>query len=130
MRPALLFYCQHSVGLGHLMRSYALCARLAERFRVVLVCGGALPRGDRAAARASRSSRCRRSASAPTGRFVSHDPRLRSSARGRRGASGSCATLRALRPAVVLVELFPFGRAKFAARARAAARGARASAAP
>ena len=45
MRPSLLFYCQHSVGLGHLMRSYALCAELAHRFRVVLVCGGPLPDG-------------------------------------------------------------------------------------
>ena len=45
MKPALLFYCQHSVGLGHLMRSYALCDRLAERFRVVLLCGGELPEG-------------------------------------------------------------------------------------
>ena len=44
-RPALLFYCQHSVGLGHLMRSYALCGALAERFRVVLLCGGTLPDG-------------------------------------------------------------------------------------
>ena len=35
-RPPLLCYCQHSVGLGHLMRSYALCAALSERFRVVL----------------------------------------------------------------------------------------------
>ena len=45
MKPALLFYCQHSVGLGHLMRSYALCDRLAERFRVVLIAGGQLPEG-------------------------------------------------------------------------------------
>ena len=45
MKPALLFYCQHSVGLGHLMRSYALCDRLAERFRVVLIAGGELPNG-------------------------------------------------------------------------------------
>ena len=45
MKPALLFYCQHSVGLGHLMRSYALCEKLAERFRVVLLCGGELPEG-------------------------------------------------------------------------------------
>ena len=33
-RPPLLCYCQHSVGLGHLIRSYALCAALV----------GALPR--------------------------------------------------------------------------------------
>ena len=45
MKPVLLFYCQHSVGLGHLMRSYALCRALSERFRVVLVTGGQPPAG-------------------------------------------------------------------------------------
>ena len=61
-RPPLLFYCQHSVGLGHLMRSYALCAALAERFRVVLVCGGALPGGIRppAGVRGRRAAAARR----------------------------------------------------------------------
>ena len=42
-RPPLLFYCQHSVGLGHLVRSFALAAALADRFRVVLLCGGRVP---------------------------------------------------------------------------------------
>ena len=74
-RPALLWYCQHSVGLGHLIRSYALCAALAERFRVVLLCGGALPDGDPAAGRRRRCSRCRRSGVGADGGFVSHDPR-------------------------------------------------------
>ena len=44
-RPAVLFYCQHSLGMGHLMRSFALADRLAERFRVVLLNGGRLPKG-------------------------------------------------------------------------------------
>jgi len=43
-RPAVLFYCQHSLGMGHLMRSFALADRLAERFRVVLLNGGRLPK--------------------------------------------------------------------------------------
>ena len=60
MKPALLFYCQHSVGLGHLMRSYALTEALAERFRVVLLAGGELPRGIDAAARRRDRRRCRR----------------------------------------------------------------------
>ena len=42
-RPALLFYCQHSVGMGHLMRSLALLRALTTRFDVTLVSGGALP---------------------------------------------------------------------------------------
>ena len=44
-RPTVLFYCQHSLGLGHLVRSFALAGALAERFRVVLLNGGRLPRG-------------------------------------------------------------------------------------
>ena len=70
---------------------------------------------DPAARRRRDRRRCRRSASAPSGAFVSHDPRYtleqawaeRARADARDAASAS-------RPAVVLVELFPFGRAKFA----------------
>ena len=129
MRPALLFYCQHSVGLGHLMRSYALCAELAERFRVVLVCGGPLPdgiappRGVELVALPALGVGPAGASSATTGASTSRRPgRERRRAHPRHAAS--------VRPAVVLVELFPFGRAKFAreivplleARARGAAR--------
>ena len=38
--PTLLFYCQHSLGIGHLTRSFALAAALAQRFRVVFLNGG------------------------------------------------------------------------------------------
>ena len=113
-RPPLLFYCQHSVGLGHLMRSYALCAHLAEWFRVVLACGGSLPRRDRPAA----GRRDRRAAAARRRRGVAlrqPRPALHGRARvGARAASCCCARCAPLRPAVVFVELFPFGRAKFA----------------
>lgn len=44
-RPALLLYCQHSLGLGHLKRSWALASHLAEGFRVTLVSGGVSPAG-------------------------------------------------------------------------------------
>jgi predicted glycosyltransferase len=43
MRPRLLFYCQHSVGMGHLMRSVALTRALSARFDVTFVSGGAVP---------------------------------------------------------------------------------------
>jgi len=113
VRPPLLFYCQHSVGLGHLTRSYALCAHLAEWFRVVLVCGGPLPDeiepppGVEIVALPPLGV-------GPGARFVSHDPGLSVerawSVRGER----LLRMLHTLRPAVVFVELFPFGRAKFA----------------
>ena len=111
-RPRLLLYCQHSLGLGHAVRSFALAAALTERFRVVLACGGE-----------------------PVDGLSAHDdvevvqlPPLRASTDGAlvsRGPEGLGAvrrrrrrllleTFRALRPAVVVVELFPFGRRRLA----------------
>ena len=42
-RPTLLFYCQHAMGMGHLVRSLALADALSQSFRVVLLNGGELP---------------------------------------------------------------------------------------
>jgi predicted glycosyltransferase len=112
-RPALLFYCQHSVGLGHLVRSFALAAALAEQFRVVLLCGGRVP------------------ASLPpplgvelvplpalgvgsNGAFTSHDARLTVGDARVVRREAILRTFRTLRPDAVVIELFPFGRAKFA----------------
>ena len=110
MKPALLFYCQHSVGLGHLMRSYALCAGLAEHFRVVLLTGGDLPEGI----------------DPPAGIELVALPPLGVQKDGFGSRNGDVdrtwelrhrrilMTLGRVQPSVVLVELFPFGRAKFA----------------
>lgn len=112
MKPALLFYCQHSVGLGHLTRSYALCAALAQRFRVVLLCGGELPPGIAPPAGVELVPLPPLGVG-PDG-FGSTHPRFTTArawaVRGERIQS----VLRESRPTVVLVELFPFGRAKFA----------------
>ena len=113
MRPPLLFYCQHSVGLGHLTRSYALCAHLAEWFRVVLVCGGTLPD------EIDPPPGVEIVALPPLGvgahsRFISRDPRFTVERAWAVRGELLLRTLRTVRPAVVFVELFPFGRAKFA----------------
>jgi predicted glycosyltransferase len=112
MKPGLLFYCQHSVGLGHLMRSYALTEALAERFRVVLLAGGELPKGIE-------PPRNVEIVGLPPlgvkdGTFGSGDPRYTTERAWEVRAQRIRATLQATRPEVVLVELFPFGRAKFA----------------
>jgi predicted glycosyltransferase len=112
-RPPLLCYCQHSVGLGHLMRSYALCAALTERFRVVLVCGGALPRGIRPPAGVQVLALPPLGVGAAGG-FVSHDPRYTVEQAWAVRQERLLSAFRAVRPVAVLVELFPFGRAKFA----------------
>ncbi|MDA0165571.1 hypothetical protein OM076_35205 [Solirubrobacter ginsenosidimutans] len=112
MKPALLFYCQHSVGLGHLMRSYALTEALAERFRVVLLAGGELPTGIEP------PNGVEIVALPPlgvrNGAFGSGDPRYTTEAAWEVRARRIQDALEATRPSVVLVELFPFGRAKFA----------------
>jgi predicted glycosyltransferase len=112
-RPPLLFYCQHSVGLGHLTRSYALCAHLAEWFRVVLVCGGSLPKEIDPPAGVEIVALPPLGVG-PGSRFVSHDPRLTVERAWAVRGELLLRTLRTVQPAVVFVELFPFGRAKFA----------------
>jgi predicted glycosyltransferase len=113
-RPTVLFYCQHSLGLGHLVRSFALAGALAERFRVVLLNGGRLPRGLPAPAGVEVVSL------PPLGMsvgatLISHD-RRRSTERALHLRRRQMLDLRAeLRPEVLFVELFPFGRKKFAA---------------
>jgi predicted glycosyltransferase len=111
-RPGLLLYCQHSLGLGHAVRSFALAAALTERFRVVLACGGELVEGLRPhddvevvelpSVRAARN-----------GALVSRESGSLGTARRRRREL-LLETLWTRRPDVVIVELFPFGRRRFA----------------
>jgi predicted glycosyltransferase len=112
-RPALLFYCQHSVGLGHLVRSLALAGGLAERFEVVFLSGGPLPAGM------DRPPGVELVALPPLGHdadyaLVSRDQRWTVEEAMRERAELIQAAFDAIRPRVVLVELFPFGRKKFA----------------
>ena len=125
----LLFYCQHSVGLGHLMRSYALCAGLTEHFRVVLVCGGPVPSAIRPPEGVEIVALPPLGVG-PDGRFGSHDPRLAVDEAWAVRRRRILATFRAVRPGAVLVELFPFGRAKFARELVPLLEAARASGAP
>ena len=112
-RPAILFYCQHSLGMGHLVRSLALADSVRRRFRVVLLNGGRMPKGIIVPAGIEIVNL------PPLGmneanQLVSHDKRFsvdRALDRRQRLIRESFAKLR---PAVVLVELFPFGRKKFA----------------
>jgi predicted glycosyltransferase len=111
--PTLLFYCQHSLGIGHLTRSFALAQALSRHFRVVFLNGGRLPPGVPVPAAIERIDL------PPLGMddghtVVSRDGQLdvaRAQAERRRLID---AAVRRTRPAVLLVELFPFGRKKFA----------------
>jgi predicted glycosyltransferase/Ser/Thr protein kinase RdoA (MazF antagonist) len=111
-RPTLLLYCQHAVGLGHLARSLALARALARRFQVILLSGGSVPHdmvvpggvvlvqlpplmfGDDGALRSPDGRRSLERVQAIRTRMLTD-------------------AVRAHRPSVVLVELFPFGRRAF-----------------
>ena len=112
-RPALLFYCQHSLGIGHLTRSFALATALSQDFKVVFLNGGRLPPG----------------LPVPGGIEIIDLPPLGMddghtvvSRDAKQDVAQAVAQRRAMiesavrlhRPAVLLVELFPFGRKKFA----------------
>lgn len=113
MKRSLLFYCQHSVGIGHLTRSFALVRAFAPSYRVTFLNGGRLPPGI----------------GVPEGVEIVDLPPLGMDdghTLVSRGAERDVAAIRAERralvlaaleraaPDVLLVELFPFGRKKFA----------------
>ncbi len=113
-KPTILHYCHHSTGLGHLVRSLAVAGALADRYRVVLCTGGPYPEG----------------LAVPDGVEVVALPAIGSTDNGHSLASLDAALslqqawerrlqmlltlLDRLRPVAVVVELFPFGRRKFA----------------
>ena len=113
LHPTLLFYCQHSLGIGHLTRSFALAAALTCRFRVVFLNGGRLPPGVDVPAGVELIDL------PPLGMDDGHTVVSRD---GKRDVAAARAERRRLidaavistRPDVLLVELFPFGRKKFA----------------
>ena len=112
-RPRLLFYCQHSVGMGHLMRSVALTRALRTHFDVTLLVGGTIPRA--ADVRGLRIVALPPVGLDESGALISRDRRwnLERALEARRRMV--LETYRSLRPDAVVVELFPFGRHKFAA---------------
>jgi predicted glycosyltransferase len=112
-RPALLFYCQHSLGIGHLTRSFALAAALAEHFRVVFLNGGRLPPGLPVPADIEiidLPALGMDDGHTLVSRDAAHD--VAQAVAQRRVLIETA--VRRHRPAVLLVELFPFGRKKFA----------------
>ena len=112
-RPALLFYCQHSLGMGHLVRSMALASGLAEQFRVVFLNGGPLPEGIKLPSGMEVIDLPPLGINTE-GQLVSRDPAHTVEDARTIRRQMILETFRSIRPQAVLVELFPFGRKKFA----------------
>lgn len=112
-RPALLFWCQHSLGLGHLVRSLALAEALRRDFHVVLLNGGRFPDGLRVPEGVTVVNLV------PLGHdggyeLVSRDNAHDVATAQRLRIEAILEAFETYRPEVVLLELFPFGRKKFA----------------
>ena len=109
-RPSLLFYCQHAMGMGHLVRSLALAEALTDRFRVVLLNGGLMPPGIRLPDELEVINLP--PLGLDNGQLVSRvGGDLEDAKRDRRELI--LKTFQSLSPEVLLIELFPFGRKKF-----------------
>lgn len=113
MKPRLLFYCQHSLGLGHLTRSFALAAELARAFDVVLLNGGRFPPGLVAAPNVAVVDLPPLGMGAAT-ELVSHDASADVDRAKQLRRAMVLEAYRRCAPEVLLIELFPFGRKKFA----------------
>jgi predicted glycosyltransferase len=111
-RDRLLFYCQHSLGLGHLARSLRLAEALTERFDVLLLNGGRFPAGTRVPDGVSVLNLPPLGHDADN-QLVSHDPTYTVAQAVVRRTELLLAALAETRPAVLLIELYPLGRRKF-----------------
>lgn len=110
-RPTLLFYCQHAMGMGHLVRSLALADALSRSFRVVLLNGGELPS-------CLSLPRTVEIINLPPLRFadgqlISCDDRYSVVQAQDARVNQILGLFRQLHPEVLLIELYPFGRKKF-----------------
>ena len=112
-KPRLLLYCQHSLGMGHWVRAMTLANALSSEFRVTFLNGGRAPDHQAAVANLDMLNL------PPLG--MGEDHQLYSQDE-RYSVKEALATRKQLildeyamlKPKVVLIELFPFGRKKLA----------------
>jgi len=128
-RPRLLFYCQHSLGMGHLVRSFAIAGGLTNHFGVVFLNGGPLPQGQKPPQKIEMINL------PPLGfdsemQLLSRDDNHTVAQAQRLRLEIMRKALGSVKPEVLLIELFPFGRKKFAAELIALLEDARGLSAP
>jgi predicted glycosyltransferase len=113
VRPTLLFYCQHSLGLGHLARSLQLAGALVSDFDVVLLNGGRLPAGTRVPGGIEVVNLPPLGHDTTLHQLVSHDPLISVEQAKAQRQRQVIEVFERAQPQVVLIELYPFGRKAF-----------------
>jgi predicted glycosyltransferase len=111
-QPTLLLYCQHSLGMGHLIRSFSLAGEFSKHFRVVFLNGGPVPEGINIPGGIEMINL------PPLGMDLDNNLVSRDSSRSVETAMQIRKDMimkvyRQVRPSVFVIELFPFARKKF-----------------
>ena len=109
-----LLYCQHSLGLGHFMRTVQLANELAEAGSTAIIAGGVVPDGISIDERVI-LERLPAINMSTEGALSSADPAHAVDSVMRERHAGISAFVQAFEPDVLLIEMFPFGRKKFRA---------------
>ncbi len=113
-KPNLLFYCQHSLGMGHLVRSFRLSQALAKDYRIVFINGGPIPQGIEVPDTIELVNIPPLGMSADCHSLISRDERYTLVQARQVRLQVILQLRRKYKPEVILIELFPFGRKKFA----------------
>ena len=112
-KPVLLFYCQHSLGMGHLVRALTLAESLAKRFQVVFLNGGRFP-NHTVAPLGVEVINLPPIGMAEDNSIYSQDPQYSLAEAQSNRRQMILSAFADYRPQAILIELFPFGRKKFA----------------
>ena len=112
-KPVLLFYCQHSLGMGHLVRALTLAESLAKRFQVIFLNGGRFP-NHTVAPPGVEVINLPPIGMAEDNSIYSQNPQYNLAEAQAIRQQVILAAFADYRPQAILIELFPFGRKKFA----------------
>ncbi len=108
-----LFYCQNSMGIGHLTRTFKIAQAMSDTHDVQIICGGRLPTSLLPPENVKLLPLPEISMNPKTGMEVTGvGKRVRTVRQHRRLRLREY--LASLRPDVLVVEMFPFGRKSFA----------------
>lgn len=112
-KPTLFIYCQHSLGMGHLVRALTLAEALAEKFSVVFLNGGRFPEHTSPPA-AIKVINLPPLGMLADNQLYSQDERYSLVEAHSLRRQMIINTFKQYLPKVIFIELFPFGRKKFA----------------
>ncbi len=109
----LMFYCQHILGMGHLIRSMEIVRGLTDHFQVCFINGGEVVQGFPIPARVEVVNLPGIKTDTEFRELQPVDPSLVLEDVERDRTSQLLHALHQFRPDVLMVELFPFGRRRF-----------------